>query len=69
MRHIEDNMKAMNWYLSHHPSYFGINVAANKAGFNLTDGLERYTKMVLGLEKKKFKDAPDMTIHPFYVEL
>lgn len=68
-KQIEENIKSMSWYLNNHPSYFGLNVAAGKAGINLTDGLQRYTKLILGLEKKAKVFAPDLTIHPFYVEL
>ena len=59
----------MTWYLNHHPSYFGLNVAAGKAGLNITDGLAKYSKYILGLEKSAKVFAPDLTIHPFYVEL
>lgn len=44
-------------------------MAAGKAGVNITDGLQRYSKLILGLEKSTKVFAPDMTIHPFYVEL
>ena len=68
-KQVEENIKAMTWYLNHHPSYFGLNVAAGKAGLNITDGLAKYSKYILGLEKSSKVFAPDLTIHPFYVEL
>jgi hypothetical protein len=38
-------------------------------GVNVTDGLHKYVKMMVNMEDEGVVAAPNMLVHPVYIEL
>ena len=52
-----------------HPSYYGLKVGGAAMGVNVSHGLQKYVKFMMGLEEQGKVAAPNFMVHPFYVEL
>jgi hypothetical protein len=60
----------LDWYISHHPVYYGLEQIGKKLGVidekkNITDGLMKYAN----LNKKDDDSMVGSFIHPLYVQL
>lgn len=67
----KNEISYLDFYISHHPSYFGLIKLGDKLGLinekNMTNGLYQYVKNMV--KSKDERVAPYFMPHPLYVEL